>query len=74
MSIQTSTTTLGRNLRTAREAKSWSRAVLARESGTSPAAIARAELYGKQPRLSTIRLWADALGVSLAVLVTEEAA
>ncbi len=74
MANQTECTALGRNLRRARETKGWSRATLARESSTSSAAIARAELYGRQPRLSTIRLWADALGVSLAVLVAEEAA
>lgn len=74
MANQTERTALGRNLRTAREAKGWSRATLARESSTSSAAIARAELYGRQPRLSTVRLWAEALGISLADLVTEVAA
>lgn len=64
-------TALAANLRSAREALGWSRATLARKSGTSTAAIARTELYGKQPRIPTVRAWAGALGTTIAVLLDE---
>jgi transcriptional regulator with XRE-family HTH domain len=63
------TTTFGTQLRTAREARGWSRETLARQSGTSAPAIARTELYGTQPRLSTLEAWAKALELPLAVLL-----
>lgn len=63
------TSALGRNLRSAREAREWSRETLARESGTSVPAISRTELYGKEPRLSTLYQWARALDVDPAELL-----
>lgn len=66
------TSSVGSNLRREREARGWSRETLARESGTSLPTIARTELYGKEPRISTLTAWADALGVSLTVLLGSE--
>ena len=57
------TSTLGGNLRSAREGRGWSRETLARKSSTSVPAIARTELYGTEPRLSTLWKWALALEV-----------
>lgn len=56
-------------LRAAREARGWSRATLADASGTSEPAISRTELYGNQPRLSTLEAWADALGLTVGDLL-----
>lgn len=64
--------TLGTTLRRTREAKQWSRATLAKESGTSEPAIARTELYGSSPRLATLRRWADALEVDVSFLIDEK--
>lgn len=63
------TTTLGTALRVAREARGWSRATLAKKSGTSEPAIARTELYGNQPRLTTLEAWAEALDTSVGDLL-----
>lgn len=62
-------TDFGRRLRTLREAKGWSRDLLARKSGTAPLTILRAEVHGTDPVLSTVVAWADALGVPPADLV-----
>lgn len=66
------TSPLGTTLRTARNARGWSRATLARQSGTSEPTISRTELYGSRPRLSTLMAWADALGLSLGDLLAGE--
>lgn len=63
------TSVLGVNLRRAREARDWSRAALAAKSGTSEPAIAKTELYGNQPRLTTLEAWAAALEVSVGELL-----
>ncbi len=68
------TTTLGSRLRTAREARGWSRATLAKQSGTSEPAVARTELYGNSPRLATLRLWADALELDMASFLDDDPA
>lgn len=65
------TTPLGTALRTAREARGWSRAALADASGTSEPAISRTELYGNQPRLATLEAWARALDMPLVVLLDQ---
>ena len=67
------TSTLGTTLRATREAKGWSRATLAKRSGTSEPAVARTELYGSSPRLTTLRQWADALEVDISYLLNEQA-
>lgn len=68
------TTPLGTALRTEREAKGWSRATLALKSGTSEPAISRTELYGANPRISTLMRWANALEVELSSLVEPDEA
>lgn len=55
------TSPLGRKLRSAREARGWSRETLAKASGTSTANISRIELYGHVPSLSSVYAWALAL-------------
>lgn len=65
------TTPLGIALRDARKARGWSRATLADASGTSEPAIARTELYGNQPRLTTLEAWASALDIPLVTLLNE---
>lgn len=65
------TSQLGRNLRTAREARSWSRETLARESATSVPTIARTELYGAEPNLSILYAWALALDIEASDLLRE---
>ena len=67
------TSTLGTTLRATRKAKGWSRATLAKASGTSEPTIARTELYGSSPRLATLRQWADALEVDISYLLNEQA-
>ena len=62
---------MGRNLRTLRDARGWSRDLLARKSDTAPLTILRAEVHGSDPALSTVLAWADALGVSLDELAGE---
>lgn len=68
------TSALGRTLRSAREAREWSRETLAAKSGTSVAAIARTELYGALPRMSTLYGWANALEIDAADLLVEQPA
>lgn len=59
------------SLRLLREARGWSRETLADKSGTASLTILRAELHGSDPATSTIKAWADALGVSVADLLRE---
>lgn len=66
------TSTLGRNLRTAREARGWSRETLSRESGTAVASISRTELYGHTPTLGLVYAWASALEVPLGEILPDE--
>lgn len=64
------TSPLGRNLRSAREARQWSRETLARESGTSVATIARTELNASYtPGVSHIYAWAQALEIEPGALL-----
>lgn len=67
------TSTLGTTLRATREAKQWSRATLAKRSGTSEPAIARTELYGSSPNIATLQRWAEALEVDISELLNEQA-
>lgn len=62
-------TDLGRNLRTLREARGWSRDLLARKSDTAPLTILRAEVHGSDPAASTLLAWATALDVTVSELV-----
>lgn len=59
---------IGANLRRARERIVGSRRRLSDKSGVSEATIARIELYGALPNLSTLRALADALDMSVAEL------
>lgn len=56
-------------IRAAREAKGWSREVLARKSDTAPLTILRAEVHGSDPAASTLLAWATALDVTVSELV-----
>lgn len=58
-------------LRTLREARGWSRETLAAKSGTTAMTILRYEVHGSDPALSTLKAWADALGVSIDDMLTE---
>ncbi len=61
-------TTIGERLRRARERRVWSQADLAREAGVTKLAILRIENGQAQPRPSTLRALAAALGVEPAWL------
>jgi transcriptional regulator with XRE-family HTH domain len=65
-------TTVGTKLREARG--EMTRFELAVKSGVSTNAIFRAETGKVQPRIETVRLLADALGVTLSDLLDEDAA
>lgn len=60
---------LGPNLRERRESQNLSRERLAEKAGVSVPTIARIELYGVEPRFSTMRALADALDVPVSALV-----
>ncbi len=60
-------TTLGEQLRSAREAKGWSRERLAEKSGVSTTTIAEAELYGRNLRVSTLNALLEPLGFALSL-------
>lgn len=66
-------TELGQAVREAREAKGWSRATLAGHARIGATTVASIELYGRAPRLETVRSIARALGVPLADLLEEAA-
>lgn len=55
-----------------REARGWSRDLLARKSGTTALTILRAEVHGSDPAWSTVRSWAAALDVSVSDLIDDD--
>ena len=61
----------GENLRRIRKAKGISQDELARVLGTSKQVISRYENGQRSPKLSTVEEYADRLGVSVAMMVTE---
>jgi transcriptional regulator with XRE-family HTH domain len=60
---------LASNLRTARRRTGMTQAELAEAAGVGSGTVARLELGGEDPRLSTLQKLADALGVELGDLV-----
>lgn len=56
---------MGSAIRTAREAKGWSRATLAQKAGVAPGTVSNVELYGTEPRWDTVQAIAAALGLDL---------
>ena len=62
------TKALGSVIRTAREAKGWSRATLAREAGVAQGTISNVELYGTAPRWDTVQRLAHALDIDVSQL------
>ena len=61
----------GENLRRIRKARGISQEELARLLGTSKQVISRYENGQRSPKLSTVEEYADKLGVSVAMLVTD---
>ena len=61
----------GENLRRIRKARGISQEELARMLGTSKQVISRYENGQRSPKLSTVEEYADKLGVSAAMLVTD---
>jgi transcriptional regulator with XRE-family HTH domain len=59
-------------LRTIREGKGVSLRALKKRSGVAVATVARIEAGGYDPRLSTLRKLAKALGVTVAELIGEQ--
>lgn len=60
---------LGRRLRSLREARGWSRDLLARKSGITTMTILRTEVHGTDPTLATVQSLATALDVTVSELV-----
>ncbi|MCC6409716.1 MAG: helix-turn-helix transcriptional regulator [Planctomycetes bacterium] len=61
--------TLGARLRTARKAKAWSRAELARRANVNEGLIVRWETSGGSPRSDLLARVAAALGVTMDALM-----
>lgn len=69
MQVTTLDMTIGQRIRELRERKDWSQEDLAREAAITAAALSRIELGKVDPRLSTLRAFAAALGLDLAALL-----
>ena len=64
---------IGQRVRQLRRARGWTLADLATAVGISPSAISLLETGRREPRVSVLRAAAQALGVELAELLTEQA-
>lgn len=63
--------TFGQQIRKLRESQGLSQHDLALRLNLDPSAVARIELRDKPPRLSTVRRYADALGVDVSVFTLD---
>lgn len=67
------TSPLGRAIRSERTSQGLTRQTLAARAGVSEPTVARIELYGQEPSLTTLGAIASALGVQVSVLMDEQA-